>query len=44
VQANPGSTAQISSAAITKSRQDNPPPPYSFGNIAIAMPALYASM
>jgi hypothetical protein len=44
VQANPGSTTQISSAAIVKSRQDLPSPPYSPGSIAMAIPALYASI
>ena len=43
VQAKPGSTTQISSAAITRSTQDTPPPPYSLGSMHIAMPALYAS-
>ncbi|MDQ1106140.1 hypothetical protein QE405_003424 [Nocardioides zeae] len=39
VQAKPGSTAQISSAAITRSTQEMPPPPYSAGSMLIAMPA-----
>ena len=39
----PGSTAWISSAAITKSTLDNPPPPYSLGSIEQAMPCLQAS-
>ena len=43
VQAKPGSTAQISSAARTTSTFDNPPPPYSFGSMQKAMPRLYAS-
>ena len=41
--AKPASTAQISSAAITKSTLDSPPPPYSLGSIENAMPRFTAS-
>src|ERR1700704_5819131 len=38
VHANPGSTAQISSAARTMSMFERPPPPYSLGIMHIAIP------
>src|SRR2546423_614704 len=38
VQAKPGSTAQISSAATTMSTFDRPPPPYSLGIMHIVIP------